>query len=189
MNPLTIPKAGDLIADKYRVERVIGQGGMGVVLAAVHDALDTRVAIKLLGAKDDDAAVRRFMREARAASKMQSAHVVRVLDVGSRDDGTPFMVMEYLEGEDLSEMVSRGHLSVAQAIRYLLHACEGLAEAHAMGLVHRDLKPSNLFLARRRDGEELVKVLDFGIALAVDGGQNQRLTATGASLGSPLYMS
>src|SRR6185312_13248020 len=171
-----------LLAGKYRMERVLGQGGMGVVVAAVHTALDERVAIKLLlpEALASAETVARFQREARAAVRIKSEHVARVIDVGAVDPaafplqaelgvplqpGAPFMVMEYLEGQDLAAVLrSVGPLSVTDAVAYLTQAIEAIAEAHSLGIVHRDLKPSNLFLTRRPDGTPLVKVLDFGIS-------------------------
>lgn len=187
-------RPGDVLAGKFEVERVLGEGGMGVVVAARHLELDQRVAVKFLLpeiAKRNDAA-ERFRREARAAVKIKSEHVARVLDVGSNEDGVPYMVMEYLEGHDLGdELRARGPLPIEEAVRYLLEACEAVAEAHAAGIVHRDLKPANLFLAQRADGTRLVKVLDFGISKSVSGGSaaDLSLTATSALIGSPLYMS
>jgi eukaryotic-like serine/threonine-protein kinase len=185
---------GDIIADKYQVERVLGEGGMGVVVAARHLELEQRVAVKFLLpeiAKRADAA-ERFRREARAAVKIRSEHVARVLDVGTTGDGVPFMVMEYLDGHDLGhELRMRAGLGVEEAVGYLLEACEAVAEAHAAGIVHRDLKPANLFLAQRADGTRLIKVLDFGISKSVTGGSmsDLSLTNTSALIGSPLYMS
>ncbi|HVJ21862.1 MAG TPA: protein kinase, partial [Polyangiaceae bacterium] len=185
----------EIVAGKYRVDRVLGQGGMGVVLAVWHLQLEERAAIKIMlpeAAASGDA-VARFLREARAAAKIQSEHVARVRDVGTLDNGQPYMVMEYLEGEDLSAVVAnRGALPVEDAVSYLLQACEALAEAHSIGIVHRDLKPGNLFLSRRRDGSELVKVLDFGISKvtgAAASGSDSAKTRTSALMGSPLYMS
>jgi serine/threonine-protein kinase len=185
--------AGSVIAGKYRVERVLGQGGMGMVVAAVHTGLDRRVAIKVLlpEVAQNPELVARFDREARAASRIQSEHVAKVLDVDKLEDGAPFMVMEYLEGCDLADLVkTRGALPGQEAIEYVLQACEALAEAHVAGIVHRDLKPANLFLTRRADGSPAIKVLDFGIskiALASDHGQG--MTQTSAVMGSPSYMS
>jgi serine/threonine-protein kinase len=185
----------DVVAGKYRVERVLGQGGMGVVLAAWHLQLEERAAIKIMlpEAAANAEAVARFLREARAAAKIQSEHVARVRDVGTLDNGHPYMVMEYLEGEDLSAVIAnRGAVAVESAVTYVLQACEALAEAHTIGIVHRDLKPGNLFLTRRRDGSELVKVLDFGISKvtgAAASGSDSAKTRTSALMGSPLYMS
>ncbi len=186
--------AGSVIAGKYRVERVIGRGGMGVVLEASHLQLEQPVAIKFLlaEASEVEGAGARFLREARAAARIKSEHVARVLDVDTTAEGVPFLVMELLVGTDLHRHVrGRGALPIAEAIDYVLQACEALAEAHALGIVHRDLKPGNLFLTRRLDGTPLVKLLDFGIAKAPDtqGWSESGLTAARGTLGSPLYMS
>ena len=164
---------------------------MGIVVAAMHIHLEQRVAFKFLlpAALKHPDVVARFTREARAASKIKSEHVGRVIDVGALDDGTPFMIMEYLDGEDLDQVLAkRGALPVQEAIGYLLEACEALAEAHAIGIVHRDLKPANMFLAQT-SGRHLVKVLDFGISKALDGKSEAGLTKTAAIIGSPYYMS
>src|SRR3954468_1368087 len=134
---------GQILAGKFRIERVLGQGGMGVVVAATHIQLDERVALKFLlpEALGNPEAVARFAREARAAVKIKSEHVARVSDVGTLDNGSPYMVMEYLEGTDLSDLVQRqGAMSVPDAVESLLQACEAIAEAHALHIVHRDLK-------------------------------------------------
>jgi eukaryotic-like serine/threonine-protein kinase len=179
---------GTVLDGKYRLESVLGGGGMGIVVAAHHEQLGRRVALKFLlpsYAVREEAAVR-FAREARAAARIQSEHVVRVLDVCETRGGVPYMVMEYLEGEDLAALVERvGPLPIHDAVDYLLQACEALAEAHAAGIVHRDLKPANLFLARRVDGSSIVKVCDFGIAKATLDVAN--LTQTHAFVGSPVY--
>ncbi len=188
------PKSGDLLAGKYRVERVLGEGGMGVVIAATHLQLGQRVAVKLMRREViNDEAVERFLREARALVRLRSEHVARVIDVGETEDGVPFMVMDYLEGSDLSEIVHRrGALPVKDAVEYLLHACEAIAEAHAAGIIHRDLKPANLFLTRAPDGSDSIKVLDFGISKSIepdDGAPAKKLTGTTTVFGSPAYMS
>jgi eukaryotic-like serine/threonine-protein kinase len=188
---------GDLLAGKYRVENVLGEGGMGYVVAALHEQLNQRVAVKLLSPLlcENDDSVTRFLREARAAVRIRSEHVARVLDVGELPDGSPYMVMEYLLGRDLAAEISeRKQLEVTQAIDYVLQACEAVAEAHSIGLIHRDLKPSNLFLTHRPDGSPLVKVLDFGISKAIVPQEGEvelpaSLTATHSLLGSPSYMS
>jgi serine/threonine-protein kinase len=186
-SPLAEPRPGDVIAGKYRVERILGTGGMGVVLAARHLKLDELVAVKfLLGehARNPEV-VARFIREAWAAAKIKSDHVVRVLDVSTLEDGTPYLVMEHLDGEDLGAVVERGRLDVALAIDCVVQVCEAVAEAHQAGIVHRDLKPQNLFVTRRGDGCLRVKVLDFGISKVGDG---PSLTQTDAVMGSPVYM-
>lgn len=185
-------EVGEVIAGRYRVQRVLGVGGMGVVVAARHQELDTLVAIKMLRSEIlmNSDVVARFAAEARAAVRIKSEHVARVTDVGTLPEGAPYMVMEYLEGVDLAELVQkRGKLPLHEAIDYVLQACEALAEAHSLGIIHRDLKPGNLFLCRRADGSELVKVLDFGISKSTGPGQNPSLTSTSTLLGSPTYMS
>ncbi len=186
---------GTLLAGKYRVERLLGEGGMGWVVEATHVHLEQRVALKFMHAKnlqENPDAVARFLREARAAARIQSEHIARVFDVGTLDTGEPYLVMEYLEGQDLEGLLrTEGKLPVAQVVEIALQACEGLAEAHAKGIVHRDLKPANLFLARRTDGSTRVKLLDFGISKLAPqaGGADVGMTSTQALMGSPLYMS
>ncbi len=187
------PRAGELIAGKYLVERQLGAGGMGVVLSARHVDLGEQFAIKVVSpafAKHPEA-VGRFMREARAAARIKSEHVARVHDVGKLESGAPYMVMEHLTGIDLDRVVrERGPLPIDEALDYVLQACEAIAEAHAAGIIHRDLKPANLFLAHRADGSPLVKVLDFGMSKVTEGAvPDQSITATAAILGSPHYMS
>ncbi|HET9932817.1 MAG TPA: serine/threonine-protein kinase, partial [Polyangiaceae bacterium] len=185
---------GQVLAGRYRVGALLGQGGMGMVVAAQHLLLDEPVAIKFLAA---DAltfeSLARFEREARAALKIKSEHVVRVLDVGRLDSGAPYLVMEYLDGEDLGRRLRRlGRLSIEEAVDFVLQTCVAMADAHAIGIVHRDLKPSNLFCVRRSDGRAVIKVLDFGISKqqgAETSFGEQLVTRTGAMLGSPLYMS
>ncbi|MFO0612803.1 MAG: cytochrome c peroxidase [Polyangiaceae bacterium] len=193
MRSTPLPATGDVVAGKYRVVRVLGQGGMGVVLLTEHVALKQLFAVKLAlptAAKQKDA-VARFLREARAAAAIKSPHVARILDVGTLDDGAPFIVMEYLTGKDLGTVVrERGALPAAEAIRYVIEACDAIAEAHGLGVLHRDLKPANLFLADGTSGPH-VKVLDFGIAKelgADDGAEADGLTATNQVMGSLAYM-
>lgn len=185
--------AGDLLAGKYRVERVLGAGGMGVVVAALHLELEERVAVKFLLPEfaENDNAAKRFMREARAAARIKSEYVARVIDVGRLESGAPYMVMEYLEGRDLSALVSTGPLAIDDSADYVIQACHAMAEAHAAGIVHRDLKPANLFLAQRPDGTRVIKVLDFGISKGAAGGDlpEASLTKTSTMMGSPYYMS
>src|ERR1700733_3637287 len=148
-------KEGVLLAGKYRVERVLGVGGMGIVVAARHEQLDQPVAIKFVrdGALGNGEAVERFLREARAAVKLRSEHAAKVLDVGTLESGAPYMVMEYLEGSDLGKVLTDfGPSSVDAAADWILQACEAVAEAHAAGIVHRDLKPQNLFLTQTVGG-------------------------------------
>ncbi len=189
----TVVREGETIAGKYRLDRVIGTGGMGVVMAAHHLELDDRVAIKFLlpETAESSEAVERFAREARAAVKIKNEHVARVVDVGKLDDGTPYMVMEYLEGRDLAAwLIQHGPLPVEQAVEFVLQAGEAIAEAHSLGIVHRDLKPSNLFVIQRPDGALSIKVLDFGISKTVSLGRSgASMTRTAVMVGSPMYMS
>ncbi len=183
--------AGDVIDGKYRIERVLGTGGMGVVVVATHLQLEQQVAIKFLlpAAAKSTEAVARFAREARASAKIQSEHVARVLDVATHVSGAPYMVMEYLEGKDLERTLEEHKaLPVEHVVDYVLQALEALAEAHVAGIVHRDLKPANIFLARRADGSSVVKVLDFGIS-KLTSDKTAKLTSESAQMGSPLYMS
>ncbi|MBK8251911.1 MAG: protein kinase [Polyangiaceae bacterium] len=182
---------GSILAGKYRVMRVLGKGGMGVVVEARHVALDERVALKFLlpeYAQHPEAAAR-FLREGQAAVKIKGEHVARVSDVGTLESGSPFMVMEFLEGIDLSNALQKyGVCQIPDAIDYVLQASEAIAEAHTLGIIHRDLKPANMFLTRRPDGTPMIKVLDFGIS-KMQGGGVDNLTRTTATMGSALYMS
>jgi serine/threonine-protein kinase len=157
---------GTVVGDKYEIERVLGTGGVGVVVAALHVHLGQRVALKFLldDVRHDAQVVERFLREARAAGGLRSEHVGRVIDVATLDTGAPYLVMELLAGNDLAAELQRtGPLPVGVVADYMLQALVGLAEAHAQGIVHRDLKPANLFLTHRPDGTPCIKVLDFGI--------------------------
>lgn len=186
-------QVGAVIGGKYRIEEFVGSGAMSVVALALHLELEHRVAIKFLHALgfDKEQSAQRFKREARAAARIQSEHVTRVLDVGQLPDGCPYIVMEHLKGNDLAEeLAKRGTLPAAEIAGYMLEACEALAEAHAAGIVHRDLKPENLFLAERADGSRTVKVLDFGISKSMTQSMTDlSLTGTASFMGSPLYMS
>ena len=179
---------GAVLAGRYRVERVLGQGGMGVVVKAMHLQLHQPVAMKFLLPEvlGNQQIVQRFLREAQAAVRLKSEHVARVIDVGSLESGAPYMVLEYLEGSDLSN-VPRSQLLVGVVVDLMLQACEALAEAHSLGIVHRDIKPANFFITRGADGRPLLKVLDFGISKTPT--TNGNLTATQAVMGTPAYMS
>jgi eukaryotic-like serine/threonine-protein kinase len=182
---------GDVIDGKYRVEAQLGEGGMGTVIAATHLHLENTVAIKVLkleATKHKEAALR-FKREAKAASRLRSEHVVKVSDVGQMPNGAAYMVMEMLYGEDVATQLKRGPLPIATAVDYIIQACEGLAEAHGLGMIHRDVKPANLFVTRRPNGAPLVKLVDFGIATAGYGEVDHKLTTTQSVMGSPTYMS
>jgi serine/threonine-protein kinase len=195
--PVTI---GRLFADKYRIDGLLGNGGMGTVFAATHLQLETRVAIKLLRAdmSRTETAAPRLLREARATAKIDSDNVARILDIGTVEWGGLYIVMEYLEGEDLAVLLRKQPLwSPSEAAAVLLQACEGVRAAHALGIIHRDLKPSNLFVTKDASGARRIKVLDFGVSKLVDpitgspvvsrgGGQ---LTRPDSMLGSPVYMS
>jgi serine/threonine-protein kinase len=181
---------GTILAGKYRYERELGEGGMGRVVAATHLVLRQRVALKILTRTKSPDAARRFLREARLAFRMTSPHVTKIFDAGQLDDGVPYIAMELLEGVDLSKLVKqRGALPIAEACDYVLQACAGVGEAHALGMVHRDVKLANLFLVSTPRGP-LVKVLDFGCAKA------ERTSATsvanpteeGVWLGTPQCM-
>ncbi|MGE0870015.1 MAG: protein kinase [Kofleriaceae bacterium] len=184
-------RPGEVIDGKYRIEVRLGEGGMGRVLAASHLAIGSTVAIKVLksSALSYPEVPKRFMREARAAGRLRSEHVVRVMDVGQLDSGEPYMVMEMLHGSDLATQLANGPIPSALAVEYIVQACEGLAEAHALGMVHRDIKPANLFVTRRSNGAPLIKLLDFGIATAATGDIDHGLTTTQSVIGSPSYMS
>ncbi|HVJ91976.1 MAG TPA: serine/threonine-protein kinase, partial [Labilithrix sp.] len=185
-------RPGDVLADKYCVERILGAGGMGVVVAARNLALGKPVAIKMLlpSMLAAPRAVERFEREARAVVQLKSEHVAEVLDIGKLASGAPYIVMELLEGCDFEELLRDRVFSVEEATLYVLQACEAVAEAHGLGIVHRDLKPRNLFLTHRLDGTPLVKVLDFGISkwTSADAAAHS-LTRTSDVIGSPNYMS
>lgn len=185
---------GEIVAGKYRIERVIASGGQGTVVQATHLRLNQSVAIKFPHATgvDEFGATERMFREARASFRLQGVHVARTTDVDVVD-GAPFIVMEYLRGVDLKEYLAQsGPLPIDLAVGLLLQVCEAVAEAHDHGIIHRDLKPSNLFLVDRSDGTPMVKVLDFGLSTAtvIDSEVNlSELTEPERMLGSPRYMS
>src|SRR3954464_9055149 len=185
-------KQGDMLAGKFRVERVLGAGGMGVVVEATHVNLKDRVALKFLRAARfaDDATIARFLREAQAAAKIKSPHVARVVDVGTLENGSPYMVMEFLEGTDLGTVLEQtGILPIDVAVSYVLQTCEALAAAHAARVIHRDIKPSNLFLTKGPDRAPVIKVLDFGISKLLDvNSLSGAITETQRAMGSPSYM-
>ena len=183
----TLPNPGDTLAGKYQLVKKLGEGGMGVVYEAVHTRIHQRVAIKMLLPEvlDLPEVVPRFEREARAAGKLRSDNTARVLDVDMSENGLPYMVMEFLDGTDLGQMLEKnGALPIHEAVDYVLQACNAMAEAHSEGVIHRDLKPSNLFVTVGRK----LKVLDFGIS-KLENDQEARVTATQAVVGTPLYMS
>lgn len=196
-DPLIGTRMGDGDPPRYVVKERIGQGGMGAVYGAEDTRMGNPVAIKVLFdsvAAEDDTYVERFRREATTASRIQSPHVVNITDLGLTPTGTPFFVMEHLEGVDLGNVIlNKGHLSVENTIHIIAQALEGLGEAHAQGITHRDLKPENIFLVAKNGGHPLVKLLDFGLAKVAHearrAGEESDLTMIGQTLGTPQYMS
>ncbi len=184
-----------VIAGKYRIDRVLGVGGMGVVAEAWHLDFEEKVAIKFLlrSLIDNEEAVGRFEREARVLYKIKSEHVCRVIDVGLLEQGVPFMVMEFLDGYDLATRLERREpLPFERAIEYGLQACQALANAHVRGIVHRDLKPENIFIAKETSGAMVLKLLDFGLSKEHDnkrGDRKRQLTGDAQVMGTPHYMS
>jgi len=180
---------GDVLAGKYRIEDVLGEGGMGEVFRASHIGLDQKVAVKALlpYAARNEEHVARFEQEAKTLAMLRSDHVARVFDVGKHDNGLPYMVLELLDGSDLSAFVEkRGPLPVDEACDLALQLCAGLADVHAAGIIHRDLKPSNVFVVPQADGANVVKLLDFGISKFHGAATMTRTTTV---MGSPGYMS
>jgi serine/threonine protein kinase len=194
---MDVPAPGTRLLDRYVVGEVLGAGGMGVVVAATDARTGGPVAIKFLvlhgarGARGEEA-TERFAREAKALLRIDSARVARIFDVGNLEGGAPFIVMERLEGEDLHALAGRGRLAIQDAVDIVLQACEGIATAHALGIIHRDVKPGNLFVTRAPDGAMAIKVLDFGISKLVSAtreGDDVQLTGATGVVGSPQYMS
>jgi serine/threonine protein kinase len=185
-------EAGAVVGGKYHVVRQLGAGGMGAVYDAVHAKTGRRVALKLINESAlsrGREALARFEREARAAAAVDSLHVVQVLDSGEDEaSGLPFLVLEFLEGEDLRAVLRRGPLPPEIAIKIALQIAQGLVRAHANDVIHRDLKPANVFLAQSDGGRQIVKLLDFGIAKIVEP-TDEHLTGTNDLIGSPPYMS
>ncbi len=182
---------GQLVTSNVRLVQKLGEGGMGAVWVADHLTLHTRVAVKFMSQQlaMDGAANARFSREAAAAAQIKSPHVVQSYDHGVTAEGTPFIVMELLEGEDLGARIKRqGPLSMRDTGEILSQCCKALARAHALGIVHRDIKPDNVFLVSTED-EVFVKILDFGIAKISDPAAGFQMTSTGAMMGTPYYMS
>ncbi|MEO6576187.1 MAG: serine/threonine-protein kinase, partial [Polyangiaceae bacterium] len=188
---LSVPCTGDRIGDKYVVTKHLGEGGMGIVFEALHVRLRQPVALKFLkpAALAFPESVVRFEREARATGQLRGPHVAHVLDVDVDSQGLPYIVMELLTGRDLDAEIELrpGPFPIAEAVDYVIQACAGMAEAHALGIVHRDLKPSNLFLAEDEEGGRTLKVLDFGISKMME--MPSSVTSTCVSMGTPLYMS
>jgi len=185
---------GFVLADKYRVVRQIGRGGMGVVYEAEHVTLGKRVAIKLMLEKyaQDGEATARFHREARAASRIGNPHIIDVIDTGTAADGRAFVVMELLNGMPLSQVIEMsGSIPPWRAIQIMRQVLRAVGAAHAKGIIHRDLKPDNIFIINDGDQHDFAKLLDFGISKVVDADEQvafTKLTTTGVVMGTPLYM-
>jgi serine/threonine protein kinase len=183
---------GELLAGKYRVERVLGAGGMGVVVQVKQVPTDAVFALKFLrpSVARDAVAAKRFLREAAAAGRIQSPHVVRISDVGELASGVPYLVMDFLDGTTLDKVLAGDkRLALEQACDYALQLAEGLAAAHAMGVLHRDVKPANLYVCHAGEGAETLKIVDFGVSKILDDdSEGGHLTRTQTSLGSPLFM-
>jgi serine/threonine-protein kinase len=185
---------GQLIDGKYRIVKLIGQGGMGAVYEGNHELIDRRVAIKvLLPTAEQEHAVARFEREARAAGRIGNDHILEVLDIGSIGDGSRYMVMEFLDGDPLSKRIEqRLRLTGPEVAKIAIQLLDGLGAAHSAGVLHRDLKPDNIFLVRQKAGHrDFVKIIDFGISKFQPLGQSEemRMTATGMVVGTPYYIS
>ena len=188
------PVPQGLVAGKYRLTRLLGRGGMGAVWEGTHTSLGSRVAVKFIDAEyaESPEARSRFENEARAAARLRSKHVVEVYDHGVSDDGRPFIVMEFLQGEPLDKRLDRvGRLPAKETAHIIMQVCRALTRAHAANIVHRDLKPENVFLVfDEEEGTDVVKVVDFGIAKFSDASlTSSSATRTGSVLGTPHYMS
>lgn len=198
MDPSTDPLLGTLVAGRYRVIKPLGEGGMGQVYLAEHEAIEKKVALKVLKREYSEKPdiVTRFQQEAISASRIKHPNVLDVFDFGQLDNGCFFLAMEFLEGHDLAvELEQQRVLSPERGVRIALQICRALSAAHSKGVVHRDMKPENVFLQRTADGEEIVKIVDFGIAqlrtaeeAAASQPQRRRLTKTGMIFGTPEYM-
>ncbi|MGH7281680.1 MAG: serine/threonine-protein kinase [Polyangiaceae bacterium] len=198
MSSPSLPQPGEVVAEKYRIEEPLGEGGMAIVFAAHHLLLDKPIALKILSPNLPRLPLlrERFLTEARAAARVESPHVAAVMDVGTLPGGLPFMVLERLEGCDLGELLLvERQLAIGDAVDYVLQALQGLAHAHTLGVIHRDLKPANLFLDHQTDGSAIIKIVDFGIAKLNatnpdgSGGTVSRHTQQGHAVGTPMYMS
>ena len=190
------PLVGTVLNDRYQIRGPIGHGGMGIVYEALHVVLEKRVALKVL--RDDFSrrpdVVERFRQEAKSASRIGHEHIVDISDFGETPRGQSYFVMEFLEGEDLANVLARERVvEPRRAVRIILQCCHALGSAHAKGIVHRDMKPENIFLTQREGRPDFVKIVDFGIAkmsdIEVAGGPGRKLTKTGMIFGTPEYMS
>ncbi|MBS2011791.1 MAG: protein kinase [Deltaproteobacteria bacterium] len=181
------PRIGTLLAGRYVIEEVIGEGGMATVYRAKHKLVDRAVAVKIMNPMlaSDPIVRERFRREARSAQKLAHPNIIEIFDQGDTEDGTCFIVMELLKGESLASVVGRGRLEIDRCVGIMIQISRALARAHDLEVIHRDLKPENIFLSRREDGQDIVKLLDFGIAKSR---HDSRLTGQGELFGTPQYM-
>jgi serine/threonine protein kinase len=187
-------KRGSIIRDTYRLDMMVAKGGMGVVYKGTHLRLSKEIAVKLMLPQfvQSEEQRKRFLNEAVGIAKIQHRNVVSMLDVGMSEEGVPFFVMEYLQGETLRQRLKRRRLiSMGEASRLMMQTLSGVSALHAKKVIHRDMKPSNIFIAREADGSEIVKILDFGVSKfhVLEGDEIQELTTTGTILGTPSYMS
>src|SRR5688572_17731971 len=187
LHVLPDPRVGTVLAGRYVMEEVIGEGGMATVYRARNRITEKMVAVKIMNPLlASDAIVReRFRREAKSAQKLAHPNIIEIYDQGDTEDGTAYIVMELLDGESLASVVQRGRVDVDRAIHIAIQIARGVARAHDLEIIHRDIKPENIFITRRSDGSDLVKVLDFGIAKSR---QDSRLTGQGELFGTPQYM-
>ena len=185
--PIRDPLIGKTIAGRYVIEDLIGEGGMASVYRATHKLVDRPCAIKVMGpgAIADETVRERFRREGRSAQALSHPNVIEIFDQGEMDDGTPYIVMELLTGQTLAALIDRGPIAASRAIPIMIQIARGIGRAHDLGVVHRDMKPDNIFICRREDGTDLVKILDFGIARSRG---DSRLTGAGEIFGTPQYM-
>jgi eukaryotic-like serine/threonine-protein kinase len=181
------PRLDTVLAGRYVIEKVIGEGGMATVYRARHKLVERPVAVKIMNPMlaSDPIVRERFRREARSAQMLAHPNIIEIFDQGDTEDGTCYIVMELLRGEPLATVIARGRIDVDRAIHVMIQIARGIARAHDLEVIHRDLKPENIFLCRRDDGSDLVKLLDFGIARSR---QDSRLTGQGELFGTPQYM-
>jgi eukaryotic-like serine/threonine-protein kinase len=185
--PLADPRIGSLLAGRYVLEDVIGEGGMATVYRARHKLVDRLCAVKILAPQyaADQVVRERFRREAKSAQKLSHPNIIEIFDQGEADDKTAYMVMEYLKGQALADLVAKGPIPIARALGLMIQISRGIARAHDFEVIHRDLKPENIFLFQREDGSDQVKLLDFGISRSRS---DSRLTGAGELFGTPHYM-
>lgn len=189
--PANDPLIGSLIAERLEILSLIGAGGMSTVYRAKHLLLDRIVAVKVMQVgKVDDHAVRRFQQEAKAATALNHPNIATVREFGMAESGDPYLVMDYIEGTSLSDLIKQdGALSVERTKAIMTQVCAGLQHAHSLGIVHRDLKPANVMLLKDATGSETAKIVDFGIAKILQSDGKSELTKAGEIFGTPLYMS